>query len=175
MSGGSGACLESVCGEVCFCGIACNELKQIVTYLVIGEEPPMNQEITALLVHGQEQNFNALNEVLESQSVKAIYVMTCSDAEHFFKKAVPPHLVFPDMALPDGTWADVLEMANKALAPVNVIVMSRLPELHWYLEVLNCGAFDFITPPFDTSALVYGVRHAIQNCLSRRKACGHPA
>jgi len=79
------------------------------------------------------------------------------------------------MALSDGSWADVLEMANKASAPVNVIVMSRLPELHWYLEVLNRGAFDFITPPFDTSALVFAVRHAIQNCLSRRKACGHPA
>lgn len=135
----------------------------------------MNQEITALLVHGEEQGFDTLNEILESQSVKASSVKTCRDVEYFFKKTAPPHLVFTDMTLADGTWADVLELAKKALAPVSVIVMSRLPELHWYLEVFNRGAFDFITPPFDNSDLDHAVRHAIQNCLSRRQACGHAA
>ena len=81
----------------------------------------------------------------------------------------PPELVFTDTQLPDGTWSDVVRLAEGARAPVNVIVVSRLVDIPLYVRAIEQGAFDFITPPFESADLAYVIRCAAGNVLRRRE------
>ena len=82
----------------------------------------------------------------------------------------PAPLVFTDTQLPDGTWADVLALAQKAKLPVNVIVVARVVDTRFYVEVIETGAFDFLAPPFNATDLAYVVRSAMDNVVARRAA-----
>jgi FixJ family two-component response regulator len=79
-------------------------------------------------------------------------------------------LVFTDPQLPDGTWADIVVMAEKAKLPVNVIVVARLVDTRFYVEAIETGAFDFLAPPFNATDLAYVVRSALDNVAARRAA-----
>ena len=87
----------------------------------------------------------------------------------------PPHLIFTQPKLPDGTWADVVNLATNAPSPVNVIVVERLANVGLYLQAIAGGAFDFIVSPLNGYELTHVVRCAIENVLSRREALAHSA
>jgi FixJ family two-component response regulator len=80
----------------------------------------------------------------------------------------PAPLVFTDTQLPDGTWADILATAEKAALPVNVIVVARVVDTRFYVETIESGAFDFVTPPFYPTDLAHVVRCACDNAIARR-------
>jgi DNA-binding NtrC family response regulator len=80
----------------------------------------------------------------------------------------PAPLVFTDTQLPDGTWTDILAMAEKAARPVNVIVVARVVNTRFYVEAIETGAFDFLAPPFNATDLAYVVRSAMDNVVARR-------
>ena len=82
----------------------------------------------------------------------------------------PVPLVFTDKQLPDGTWADVLAVAEQATQPVNVIVVARIVDTRFYVEAIETGAFDFLAPPFNATDLAYVVRTALDNVHARRAA-----
>jgi FixJ family two-component response regulator len=85
----------------------------------------------------------------------------------------PVPLVFTDTQLPDGTWADILAVAEKAAQPVNVIVVARIVNTRFYVEAIETGAFDFLAPPFNATDLAYVVRTAMDNVVARRTAHAH--
>jgi len=130
----------------------------------------MKEPISALLVYDQSNSLDALKLALERQFIRTLQARTCREVWHALSGANPPHLVFTGTALPDGTWAEVLFLAARAPACVNVIVVAGLPDIKFYVQVIECGAFDFITPPFAASELAHVVRHAAANVLSRRNA-----
>jgi FixJ family two-component response regulator len=76
--------------------------------------------------------------------------------------------------MPDGTWADILAVAEKAAEPVNVIVVARVVDTRFYVEAIETGAFDFLAPPFNATDLAYVVRTALDNALARRAARPRP-
>jgi len=130
----------------------------------------MPEKISALLVAAQGEPARTLTQALRAQSLRASHVRTYQEARKLLLKARPPHLLFTETALPDGTWADVLELARGAHAPVNVIVVSRLDDVGLYLETLERGAFDFVSSPYPASDLDHVVRCASADVLKRRKA-----
>src|SRR5947199_1988826 len=86
----------------------------------------MEDKICALLVHdGRGDQLSSLKQNLDDIVGVA---KTCGEAAHYLQKPNPPHLVFTDTAMPDGTWQDVLKLAAKAPKPVNVIVVARSEE-----------------------------------------------
>jgi len=86
----------------------------------------MKKEISALLLHRPTESQRVLKQALEGRSVKVNWLRYCRDALPLLREADPPHLVFTEAVLPDGTWADVVKLALAALKPVKVIVVSRL-------------------------------------------------
>ncbi len=125
--------------------------------------------LSALLVHSGAEHFAALESALVSQSIHTRRAATCAEALVIVRGPDPPDLVFTDTILADGNWACVLRMAAGAPAAVNVIIVARLVDTKLYLEALQEGAFDLITPPFVASELAYVVRSAASNVLGRRE------
>jgi DNA-binding NtrC family response regulator len=128
----------------------------------------MKEACLVLFVHDESEPLIALEKALEGQPMHVCHARNCREALGLLVNSKPPHLVFTDTTLPDGTWVDVLALAAKALAPVNVIVVARWVDIRLYVEVIDCGAFDFLVPPFVPSDLAHVVRCAVENIASRR-------
>src|SRR5271166_4759514 len=123
-------------------------------------ENKMEHDLTALLVHDQEEPFRALEQALLNQGVQTQHAHTCAEAGTALRGPRSPRLVLTDAALADGTWADVLNLAS--LGAVPVIVVSRLVDIDLYLRTLESGASDFIVPPLSPAELAHVVKTAIE-------------
>ena len=107
---------------------------------------------------------------MEEQSIDIFTAKNCAEAALALWSDCPPHLVFTEIQLADGNWADVLTLAAKASAPVNVIVVAPFVDISFYLQAIERGAFDFIVPPLSDPELLHVVRIAAENALSRRRS-----
>ena len=131
----------------------------------------MTEKIPVLLVHHNSETLAALKRALERQGMHVLQAESRAQAKRMLGGLDPVPLVFTDTQLPDGTWADILAFAEKALQPVNVIVVARVVDTRFYVEAIETGAFDFIAPPFVDIDLAYVVRSALDNVVARR---AHP-
>ena len=129
----------------------------------------MAKTISALLVGGAADDSETLERALHEQSERSLRAGTCSEAKKLLKRAQPPHLLFTETKLPDGTWEDVVKLAHKAPKPVDVIVVSRVDDVGLYLETMERGAFDFISAPLPGSDFAHVVQCASSDVETRRK------
>jgi len=106
--------------------------------------------------------------MLTNQFVKVRQARTCREAASCLEKPNPPHLIFTDPELLDGTWAEILDAAIAAPAAVNVILVVRADEIKRYLEAVQRGVFDLMTPPFSEFDVAHLVKNAVANVLGRR-------
>ena len=128
----------------------------------------MHEKIKALLVHERLEPFLGLQSELEQQAIEVHSAKSCGEAALSLWSEQPPHLVFTDVQMPDGNWADVLTLSRKAPKPTNVIVVSPVVDVQFYIDALERGAFDFIIPPLADVDLPHVVWMAAENVLSRR-------
>jgi hypothetical protein len=135
----------------------------------------VSEEITTLLLHEPGDAKEAFRLALERQSVSVCCFKSCQEALPPLTGPDPPHLIFTQPNLPDGIWADVVDLAMKAAHPVNVIVVGRPADVNLYMDTVARGAFDFIVAPLTSNQLTHVVRCAIENVLARREAQAHSA
>lgn len=133
-------------------------------------EKSANWPLSAVLLHDQEEPMALLAPVLAELDVSTVRVRTCAQAGLTLARCTTPQLLFSETILPDGTWADAVKIAARAPVPVNVIIVARFVNIRFYVEVIERGAFDFVTPPFVISDLSHVVRCAQANLNDRRLA-----
>jgi ActR/RegA family two-component response regulator len=134
-----------------------------------GGNPP-KLEITALLLHSPGEPLALLKAALESQSIQIDWLRTVQEALPLLRAVNPPHLVFVEAKLPDGTWSDIVKETLKAQQPVKVVVVSRLADARLYVDAMEGGAVDFIVPPLTTDELTHVVKGAVRSVLDLRQA-----
>lgn len=128
----------------------------------------MREITTALLVHQNSDTMALLSGALERQGVRVTHAGSRAQAKRMLGGPHPAPLVFTDIALPDGTWADILAAGETAALAVNVIVVARIVDTRFYVEAIEAGAFDFIAPPFHSNDLAHVIRCALDNAIMRR-------
>jgi FixJ family two-component response regulator len=64
----------------------------------------------------------------------------------------------------------ILNIAESAEVPLNVIVVASQPDTRFYVSVMERGAFDFVAPPFEHESLNFVVRSAELDVRRRREA-----
>jgi DNA-binding NtrC family response regulator len=129
----------------------------------------MREEISAILLHRPTESQRLLKQHLEGRSIKVNWLQNYREVLPLLREADPPHLVFTEALLPDGTWADVVKLALEALKPVKVIVVSRLIEIGLYVEAMAGGSFDFIVPPATSDELSHVLACAVDSVLGLRR------
>ena len=135
----------------------------------------MKPQINALLVHHRNDRFYTLQLVLEALSIRVIRARSAKEAEEQLCDTPCPQLVLSDTVLPDGNWMDVLDIAAKAVEPVNVIIVSPMADTRLYLDTMDHGAYDFMTDSFTIPQIVHILKCAIDNVCRRRGARPHVA
>ena len=136
---------------------------------VVSELGSMREEPAAILLHRAGATTSVLKQALENASIQVRWLATLQ-AGPSLQGPNPPHLVFTESALPDGTWADVVKQASLACKPVKVIVVSRVVNVGRYLEAIEGGALDFIVPPLAAGELAHVVKSAVENVLALRQS-----
>lgn len=121
----------------------------------------MKDRIRVLLVHDEDDPMKELNALLKRQGLETLRLRGCAGLETVTADSEPPHLIFTDTVLPDGTWADIKNLVARAHWAVPVIVVSRFVDLPLYLQALENGASDFIVPPFRDADLAYVIQSAL--------------
>ena len=128
----------------------------------------MRGHLLALMVHHQPEPFRTLRKTLSELSVETFSVETCEEAQGMISLC-RPHVVFAEPSLPDGSWQSLVNLAQNAEVPLNVIVVENFPNTRSYVSVMECGAFDFVVPPFEHAPLEFIVRSAFLDANRRRE------
>ncbi len=119
----------------------------------------MKDRISALLVHDQASPLDSLKFALRDLSIDPHSARTCSEAERLLTR-IRPQIIFTAISLADGSWSDIVKVAEEAPFPLKVIVVGTTPNIEQYLSVMERGAFDFVVPPFEREPLGFVVRSA---------------
>ena len=130
----------------------------------------MKETVKALLIQARRNPLDPLRLALEEQSIDVTTARNCAEAALALWSDRPPHMVFTEIRLADGNWADVLTLAAKACAPVNVIVVAPFADISFYVQAIERGAFDFIVPPLSDPELLHVVRIAAENALTSARS-----
>lgn len=133
----------------------------------------LKTNVKALLVYNQDEPLSELRRALETQPMETHRARTCRQAtDYLHESSDRPHVIFTDTTLPDGTWEDVLRVAREAPSAADVVVISRWPDVKVYIDALERGAFDFMTPPFREVELDHVLRCATTDVAARRASAG---
>jgi len=124
--------------------------------------------IFALLASEQMDSLNDLRDVLKNQSMGTWCTQSCEELARLLEQT-RPDLIFTDARLCDGTWIDVVSLAERAAVPLNVIVVGACKNTKQYVEAMEQGAFDFILRPFEAEPMAHVVKVAVNNVRHRRQ------
>jgi DNA-binding NtrC family response regulator len=110
-------------------------------------ESELQDQLTILVVSANLESRRAVSKTLEALSV---YVIACSTLAQT-KQVLSlqhPNLVFCDERLPDGGYADLLELKLPGHIPPPIVVLTRNGEWELYMDATRRGAFDVIRSPW---------------------------
>ena len=128
----------------------------------------MSHRVFALVIENELHPMDSLREALREILVDTSSVNTCEEARRLLTQT-EPHLIFTAMSVSDGSWMDVIVLAEKVGVPSNVVVVSQTTDVKLFLSTMEGGAFDFIVPPFEPGPLAHIVRSAWLDAQRRRQ------
>jgi DNA-binding NtrC family response regulator len=106
-----------------------------------------------LLLTENEQAHVFTRHLLTSMNWRLCSSFSIDDAENLMARAEFP-VVLCDNNLSDGSWQQLLQISGVSARPPRVIVFSRSPDDALWAEVLNLGAYDLLTYPFEAQEVV---------------------
>jgi DNA-binding NtrC family response regulator len=129
----------------------------------------MAHRIFALLIHDRPVPFESLKSALKLLNIEASSVRSIESAKRLIPQT-EPHMIFTDTTLPDGSWAEVIKLADESDVATRVIVVSPQRDIKLYWAAFEKGAYDFILPPFELEWLDLIVQRAGDDVRRRRQA-----
>ncbi len=123
------------------------------------------QNTTALLVHSRSTSMTHLVPVLRDLGVR-FKEIAASEVPQELSRLWAPAVIFTDA---EGDWKEVVELAQGALNPAAVIVVSGCDELELCLAALDPAAFEFIPTPIGQGDLAALLSQASGQTAERRR------
>jgi DNA-binding response OmpR family regulator len=117
-----------------------------------------------LSVSPSANDHETLRHILEDAPWHISVASTFSDAITHLARERAPLIVICESQLADGTWKDVFNHIAQCPKPPILIVTSRLADEYLWAEVLNLGAYDVLSKPFNERE----VRHVLGSVWERR-------
>jgi DNA-binding NtrC family response regulator len=122
-----------------------------------------------LFVSPRREDATTLSRMLGSLSVPIEYVADLAHARAMIREGNYP-VILTEANLRDGTWLDVLDLAQRVTPRSEVIVTDAVADARFWAEVLNMGAYDLIAQPFATGEVQRILSNACARASSAAKA-----
>ncbi len=121
-----------------------------------------------VVVLDDEQNMGrVLSKLLKLEGYTVAAFQSPVEAlEHL--TAEPPEVLISDLRMPEMDGEAVLEQVHERGLPCEVIIMTAYGTVESAVRCVRHGAYDYVTKPFDTKALLGTVRQAVAS--ARRKS-----
>jgi DNA-binding NtrC family response regulator len=110
-------------------------------------ESGLQAQLTILVVSANLESRRAVSRILEALSVQVIPCSTLDQAKQVLSLQ-RPNLIFCDERLPDGDYADLLELKLPGRISPPIVVLTRNGEWELYMDATRRGAFDVIRSPW---------------------------
>jgi DNA-binding NtrC family response regulator len=117
----------------------------------------------ALVAISDRENRESLVRVLAACGLEPIFCSTAAEVRAVLESKAPD-VLFCDTAFADGSFDDLPRALGSGRLRIPVIVCSPLYDPAVYLDVMNRGAFDFISYPYRTD----DVKWILGTALRRR-------
>lgn len=117
--------------------------------------------IQVLVVGSDVGKRTALVDVLEECGLEPVIASNLVEARNILARRTM-HVVFCEENLSDGGFREILRLVKPARPEIQVVVSSMLRGVEEYIEAMNLGAFDFITPPYRATQIISVVNGASQ-------------
>jgi DNA-binding NtrC family response regulator len=118
-----------------------------------------------LFVSPHTEDADRLTQILDPLTVRLEHVPDLKQARAELRREPFP-VILTDADLPDGAWADVLDLVQEVYPAAKVIVTDRFADGRLWVEALSRGVFDILAQPFYATE----VRRILTNAYA---CCAH--
>lgn len=115
---------------------------------------------TILIIEDKESMAQMLQQTLEPEGYKILIAKNGEEGIKLIKEN-KIDLILTDLKLPDKDGIEVLKASKEDNQIRPVIIMTAYGSIESAVSAMKCGAFDFITKPFDTDYLILLIKRAI--------------
>lgn len=116
---------------------------------------------TILVVEDKDSMAEMLKQTLELEGYKVLIGRDVNEGTKILKEN-KIDLVLTDLKLPDKDGLEILKVSKEDNQIRPVIIMTAYGSIESAVSAMKCGAFDFITKPFDTDHLLLLIKRAIE-------------
>jgi len=117
----------------------------------------------ALVAISDREDRESLIQVLATCGLEPIFCSTADDVGALLESEALD-VLFCDAAFADGSFGDLPHARGSGKLRIPVVVCSLLYDPAVYLDVMNRGAFDFITFPYRTHEVKWILGTALRRC-----------
>ena len=135
-----------------------------------GRNAAMTERLSAVLVRDEAGPLAELSKVLEEMLIETRSVRSTRELARLLRDGSPTSVIFTGLVLADGTWRDVIRILAELPDPPCLIVVSPSIDIPAYLDALESGACDFITPPFAACDVGFVIKCTLRNVRAQRAA-----
>lgn len=122
---------------------------------------------TKLMVVDDDQNIqDVLRTLLEAEGYEVLSAADAAQLQAAFD-GPQPGVVLLDLQLPDAHGIDLLPIIKAPWPDSEVIIVTGNATIDYAVEAIKCGAYDFISKPFDSKRLIVTVKNALEHKLLR--------
>ena len=115
--------------------------------------------ITLLAIDPEKEDCRSLPAALASLETLVLQASSFREAIALMHQSLPD-LILCERDLPDGTWQEIVREAEGMRPRPAVVVVSRKPDERLWAEVLNLGAYDLLSKPYDMGEVRRTIRWA---------------
>ena len=110
--------------------------------------PAPPDTVAVLAISSHEGDHAEFSRIFSRSRWQLFGARNCQEAMSLLEKRLVGVLIC-ESSLPDGTWKDVLERISRMSDSPLLIVTSRRADEALWAEVLNRGAYDVLSKPFE--------------------------
>ncbi|MCC6963056.1 MAG: sigma-54-dependent Fis family transcriptional regulator [candidate division Zixibacteria bacterium] len=115
----------------------------------------------SILIVDDDRNLcNALKPLLTRNGHTVECAFTAASAQEWLEKRLFD-LVVTDLRLSDGLGIDIIRTAKRVLPDAEVIMLTGFGSVDTAVEAMRCGAFDYMTKPFNEAEMLLTVEKAL--------------
>jgi DNA-binding response OmpR family regulator len=133
----------------------------------VSETQIANQIILAVFPPGEDRT--SLDNILDHSEWQLHFTCTLEETRTALR-AFPFTVILSEGRLADGhCWKDILHTLHNISNPPALIVADRLADEALWVEVLNLGAYDLLTKPFNAREVLHAVSTACHFSSDQRQ------
>jgi len=123
------------------------------------------EDTSVLLVDDDEAACRLLAEVLERDGYRVAAALSVEEALAKLEREGPFDAVLTDLRMPERSGLDLLKIVREREPDALVLVLTAFGDAAAAGEAIRAGAYDFVSKPYDISAL----RETLARALGRRR------